>query len=137
MLIYSMNEQTIKRIKDRIAELDTSARAVSLEVTGNTNAHLLQKLYKGIARDITSDKLLKLSRVLKTTPEWILQGRGEKNAVSTALDQLQREITQDAPEDVRQEIVNNVVNFGRYEVQKHKHRRAAEKERAKFKGEKE
>lgn len=74
------------RIRERLNDLDKSARAASVEAGLNT--HFLQGVLANDARSITIDNLIKLAAVLETSPEWILVGRGPDDLPAGASEML-------------------------------------------------
>jgi transcriptional regulator with XRE-family HTH domain len=68
-----MTTPLAKRIKARIEEIGTSARAVSLKVTGS--AEFLRAVYAGAQP--RADNLAKLANVLGVSIPWLLTGRDD------------------------------------------------------------
>ena len=122
------------RIRKRVKELGTSQAAIS-EAIGRDRDYIKGYL-AGKSDGMNTENLLKLAAALKTTPEWLLEGRGAKNGDGAPLGQLEKEINEDVPEEDREETVQDIIDFGRYLVQKTRKRRAAEKKGPTFEGEK-
>lgn len=66
------------RVQARLEALDLSPRAASIEAGLNT--HFLQQVLSGKTRSPRGENLNKLAAVLQTTPEWLLDGRGDPDA---------------------------------------------------------
>ena len=122
------------RIESLLQQHDRSARDVCVAVKLNT--HFLSRLMSGGTASPSYANISKVAKELETTPEWILEGRGEKNPAPTALDGLEKEILQEIPEGDRDEVVQDIIDFGRYKVRQRR-LKAAERKNPEFRGKKE
>lgn len=66
----------IKRIRQRLQAVQLSPRAASLKAGGS--AGLVRKIIDGSVVSPRSDTMANLARVLKTTPDWLLNGGPER-----------------------------------------------------------
>ena len=62
-----------QRIRERLEALGKKARAASIEAGLNT--HFLQRVLAEENAAITTENLIKIAKVLETTPEWLLTGK--------------------------------------------------------------
>lgn len=72
-----MSNILITRINERLAELEITARAASMQVGDNPD--LIRNILRGKSESPRIDTLEKIAAVLKTTPEW-LTGRTDTPA---------------------------------------------------------
>lgn len=65
------------RIRQRIADLGTTAHAVSMAATEGRSKDLIANIYAGKSRNPRGDTLAKLADQLGVTTDWLLHGDGD------------------------------------------------------------
>lgn len=92
------------RIRERLEALEKSARAASVEAGLST--HFLQRFFADPDTSMRVDNLENIATVLKTSPEWLLTGRGDKERDPSAAKIV--DIWDRIPERFRERALNSL-----------------------------
>lgn len=97
-----MPQTLATRVQHRLTALGLSREAASRQA--GLNVTYVRDLIEGRTRTPLASKLARLASALKTTPEWLLEGRGEKEPSKEQLEfeRVQAVLRRIAPEDLPQ-----------------------------------